>query len=177
MAGLVMLFACMMAATGTPCCRAIISSVSLGATVIGVPPSQVQVGGGGAAGSEPVISLFPGWYDPMPRPPPELPSGSLLARCGMDRLSTRLVEVPCGIDPVVSLRDELLEAKISEKRPESPLQLAAPSPINEMATNCGQTADRRDAHMMTRPHAKNTSERINNVAVNRPLSTAAENLI
>jgi hypothetical protein len=95
----------------------------------------------------------------------------------MDRLSTRLVEVPCGIDPVVSLRDELLEPKISEKRPESLLQLAAPSPINEMATNCGQTADRRDAHMMTRPHATNTSERINNVAVNRPLSTAAKNLI
>ena len=43
MAGLVMLLACMMAETGTPCWREIISSVSPGATVIGVPPSQVQV--------------------------------------------------------------------------------------------------------------------------------------
>jgi hypothetical protein len=43
-----------------------------------------------------------------------------------------------------------LEPNISEKRPESLLQLAAPSPINEMATNCGQRADQRDAHMVTR---------------------------
>ena len=56
MAGLVMLLACMMAETGTPCWREIISSVSPGATVIGVPPSQVQVGGGGAAASDPVTS-------------------------------------------------------------------------------------------------------------------------
>jgi len=47
MAGLVMLLACMMAETGTPCWREIISSVSPGATVIGVPPSQVKRGGGG----------------------------------------------------------------------------------------------------------------------------------
>ena len=36
--------------------------VSPGATVMGVPPSQVQRGGGGAGGeTEPVISLLPGW--------------------------------------------------------------------------------------------------------------------
>jgi hypothetical protein len=52
------------------------------------------------------------------------------------------------MEPVVSARDELLlEEKISEKRPESLLQLAAPNPINETATNRGQTADIRDAHI------------------------------
>src|SRR5580698_876485 len=60
MAGLVMLLACMMAETGTPCWREIMSKVSPGAIVIGVPPSQVQAGGGGAAGTEPVISVLPG---------------------------------------------------------------------------------------------------------------------
>jgi hypothetical protein len=78
------------------------------------------------------------------------------------------------MDPVVSLRDELLEPKISDRRPESLLQLAAPKPINETATNRGHKADRRDAHiMMTRPHATNTGGRINYVAVNRPLSDCA----
>ena len=52
----------MIAATGTPWRCAMLSTVSPGATVIGVPPSQVQVGGGGAAAcSEPVISPLPGW--------------------------------------------------------------------------------------------------------------------
>jgi len=68
----------------------------------------------------------------------------------MGRLSMRPVALPCGIEPVVSPCDELFEPKIFEKRPESLLQLAAPNPINEMATNCGQKADRRDAHMVTR---------------------------
>ena len=81
--------------------------------------------------------------------------------------------VLCGIDPVVSLREELLEPKILEKRLESLLQLAAPKPIKETATNRGHKADRRDAHIMTCPHATNTSGRINYVAVNRPLSVYA----
>ena len=105
MDGLVMLLACMMAETGTPCWREIISSVSPGATVIGVPPSQVQAGGGGAAGTEPVISVLRGSYDAMPWPPPEDPCGSTPARCGIGRLSTWPAGVLCGIDPVVSLRD------------------------------------------------------------------------
>jgi len=42
-----------------------------------------------------------------------------------------------------------LEPKPSPKRPESALQLAAPSAINEMATSCGQMADRGDTHMVT----------------------------
>ena len=33
------------------------------------------------------------------------------------------------------------------------VQLAAPNPINAMATTCGQTAELRDAHMITRSHA------------------------
>jgi len=48
------------AATGTPYFLEIVSSVSPGATVTGVPPSQVKAGGGGAAGSEPVTSPPPG---------------------------------------------------------------------------------------------------------------------
>ena len=57
-----MLLASMMAATGTPYRRDSVSRFSPGATVIGVPPSHVQTGGGGAAGGkEPVTSLLPGW--------------------------------------------------------------------------------------------------------------------
>jgi hypothetical protein len=61
--------------------------------------------------------------------------------------------VPCGIEPVASLREALSEPKTSEKRPESLLQLAAPNPINAMTTNWGPTAERRNAHMVTRSHA------------------------
>src|ERR1700685_3268722 len=105
----------------------------------------------------------------MPCPPPEDPCGSAPARCGNGRLSTWPAGVLCGIDPVVSLRDEL----VGPKRPASPLQLATPKPINETATIRGHKADRRDVHIMTRPHATNTSGRINYVAVNRPLSDCA----
>src|SRR5580658_10517151 len=97
-------FACMIAETGTLCCREIVSRVSPGPTVMGVPPSQVQVGGGGAAGSDPVTSPL-GSYDPMPRPPPDMP-GSAPARCGNGWLWTWPVELLCGIEPVVSFRDE-----------------------------------------------------------------------
>jgi hypothetical protein len=56
------------------------------------------------------------------------------------------------MEPVVSLCCALVEPK---KRSES-VQLAAPKPINEMATTRGQKADRRNAHMITRPHANTT---------------------
>jgi hypothetical protein len=65
------------------------------------------------------------------------------------------------MEPVTSPREDggLLDPKPSPKRPESALQLAAPNPINEMATTCGQMANRRDAHMVTHSHAtKGTSE-------------------
>src|SRR5258708_40211602 len=107
MAGLVMLFACMMAETGTPCWREIISSVSPGATVMGVPPSQVQAGGGGAAGIEPGTSAL-GWYDAMPCPPPEDPCGSAPARCRKCRPNTMPGGRPCGVGPEVSWRGESL---------------------------------------------------------------------
>jgi hypothetical protein len=75
------------------------------------------------------------------------------------------------MEPVTSLRADggLLELKPWLKRPESALQPAAPIPINEMATSCGQMADRRDAHMVIHSHATK-DERINNIAVNRALS-------
>src|SRR5271165_4000511 len=96
----------------------------------------------------------------MPRPPPDAPS-SAVARCGKGRLSIWLACVVCGIEPVTSLREDggLLEPKPSLKRPESALQPAAPSPINEMATSCGQMADLRDAHMVT--HSNATKGRAN----------------
>src|SRR5215831_9851753 len=98
----------------------------------------------------------------MPRPPPETPS----PRYGNERLSTRLGG--CGIEPVTSPRGRSLSK--SAKRLES-VQPAAPKPINATATTCGQTAERRDALMITRPHATITpSERINSVEVNRHLS-------
>src|SRR5580700_2590964 len=98
----------------------------------------------------------------MPRPPPEAPS-SALARFGSGRLSTWLAGAVCGIEPVTSLRadddDGEEEPKPSLKRPESALQLATAIPINEMATSCGQGADRRGARMVTRSNAiQRTSE-------------------
>src|SRR5579863_7011010 len=62
-AGLLMLLACIMAATGTPYRRDSVSSVSCERSVTGVPPSQLQDGGGGGAaagGSEPVTSELAG---------------------------------------------------------------------------------------------------------------------
>src|SRR5215831_18891081 len=98
----------------------------------------------------------------MPRPPPETPS----PRYGNERLSTRLGG--CGIEPVTLPRGRSLSK--SEKRLES-VQPTAPKPINATASTCGQTAERRDPHMITRPHATITlSERINRDGVNRRLS-------
>lgn len=83
-------------------------------------------------------------------PPPETPCVPALATGGSGRLTT---PPDCGaIEPVTALLLALPVPEKSENRPES-LQLAAPKPINEMATTCGQTADRRHAHMMTCPHA------------------------
>src|SRR5579863_4657435 len=60
-AGLLMLLDCMMTATGTPYRRDSVSSVSPARSVMGVPPSQLQEGGGSAAGgSEPVTSELAG---------------------------------------------------------------------------------------------------------------------
>ena len=147
-----MLFASMMAATGTPWRREMLSSVSPRATMIGLPPSQVQVGGGDAGVSDPVVSALPGWYDPMPRPPPEVPSPLAPARCGIGRLSTPPL-APCGIEPVASREELLSEPKISDRRPESLLQLAVANAINAMATTRGPKAEQRDAYMVTRSHA------------------------
>jgi hypothetical protein len=100
-----------------------------------------------------------------------MPSGSALESRGIGLLSMRLAGGGAGgIEPVVSLRGGLLEPK--SKRPESLLQLATPKPINETAAKRGQMADRRDALMILRPYATNTSGRINYVAVNRALSSA-----
>ena len=135
-----------------------ISSVSPGPTVIGVPPSQVQVGGGGRGGGDRAgdfaIAGLIGAHAVAA-------AGSAFdrrwPRCGSGRLSIWLAGAVCGIEPVTSPRADggLLEPKPSLKRPESALQLAAPKPINEMATSCGQMADRRDAHMVTHSHATN----------------------
>src|SRR5216684_3824862 len=80
--GGVRLLACMMAEAGTPWRREMLSTVSPGATVTGVPPSQVQwpLGAGlGAAATDPVTSIAgvgggpPGAYEAIPRPPPAMP--------------------------------------------------------------------------------------------------------
>src|SRR5579883_677323 len=91
----------------------------------------------------------------MPRPPPEMPeSGWALAMCGSGWLSTWLGGGFCGSEPVVSLRAALFVPNRSAKRPESLLQPAALNPSKETATNCGQRADRRDAHMVTRSYTQ-----------------------
>src|SRR5215469_1455136 len=48
--------------------------------------------------------------------------------------------------------DEFVELVKSPKRPES-AQPAAPNPINEMATSCGQMAGRGNARMVTHSYA------------------------
>src|SRR5258706_14305082 len=63
--GAAILLACMMAEAGTPWRRAMVSTVSPGATVTGVPPSQVQfeTGAGlsaGAGATDPVTSGLTG---------------------------------------------------------------------------------------------------------------------
>jgi hypothetical protein len=96
----------------------------------------------------------------MPWPPPDVPLSSALAKCGNGWLTTLLAGA-VWMEPVTSLREAggELEPIPSLKRPESALQLAAARPINEMATSCGQGADRGDADMVTHSHAtKRTSE-------------------
>src|SRR5882757_7058385 len=92
-AGEVMLFACMIAETGTPWRCAMLSMLSPGATVTAVPPSQLQfdaAGFGGGAATDPVTSGVAGaagrggltgaepydvgLYDAMPRPPRAMPA-------------------------------------------------------------------------------------------------------
>ena len=65
---------------------------------------------------------------------------------GVRKLNPHMHGAGCGIEPVVSFC-ELLELKISPKRDVSPLQLAAPNPINETATSRHQWADRRNSDM------------------------------
>src|SRR6185503_4615616 len=72
--------------------------------------------------------------------------------CGIGRLSTR-PSPPYGIEPVASREELLSEPKMSDRRPESLLQLAVPNPINAMTTTRGPRAERRNAHMVTRSHA------------------------
>src|SRR5690242_16378985 len=82
-----MLFACRIAFAGTPCRRAIESSVSPCATMIAVPPSQLQFCAAGAGWrgyddvlTEPVTSWRAGACEP---PTPALPpyDGSGSAEC------------------------------------------------------------------------------------------------
>jgi hypothetical protein len=96
----------------------------------------------------------------MPTPPPETPCAEAPATGGSGRLTTPPDSGRGVTEPVTAaLWLELSVPKTSENRPES-LQLAAPKPINEMATTCGQKADRRHAHMLTCPHATNATRAI-----------------
>jgi hypothetical protein len=102
-----------------------------------------------------VISAFGGWYDAMPLPPPDMPCVPACASGGIGLATMRFVGARCGIEPVTSAWFAFWEAKMSENRPES-VQPAAPNPINEMATACGQKAVQRQARMVTRSYATNT---------------------
>ena len=133
--------------------------VSPGATVIGVPPSQVQAGGGGAgrqrAGDVGIAA------DRTPcrgrRRRPLRPAPVSAATVGSRRAGRLL----CGIEPVVSLRDELLEPKISEA-PGSLLQFATPNRLTKRQPYAATRPTDATRHH-TRSHATNTSGRINNV--------------
>src|SRR6516165_5217857 len=125
-AGLLMLLACMMAATGTPCSRATISRVWPGRSVIGVPPSQVQ-----------------------------LDFGAEAARIAPFAASMRFAEALWAPRAGASLRetDEVLVGPNKSPKRDESAQPAAPNPINEMATSCGQMADRGDTRMVTHSYA------------------------
>src|SRR6516165_1465916 len=91
-AGGVRLLAFMMAGAGTPYRRAMVSMVSPGPTVTGVPPSQLQcpLGAGLGVVTAPVTSgasapaagaaVELGVYEAIPLPPPDTPV--LAAACG-----------------------------------------------------------------------------------------------
>src|SRR5580704_12678611 len=80
-------FACMIAADGTPYRRDSVSTVSPGATVTAVPPSQSQLcrAAAGAGLTAPVISddtgAGAGLYEAMPVEPIAVPGGSDNADC------------------------------------------------------------------------------------------------
>ena len=103
-------------------------------------------------GSEPVTSPLAGLVRAHAAAAAGGAIAAIAARCGSGWLSTRFVALRDRAGHVAA-RGAVSEAEDPEKRPESLLQPAAPRPINATATTCGQTAERRDAHMITRPHA------------------------
>src|SRR5262249_52243896 len=62
----------------------------------------------------------------------------------------RFAEAVCALIAVASPRDmdEVVGVNKSPKRPES-AQPAAPNPVNEIATSCGQMAGRENERMVT----------------------------
>jgi hypothetical protein len=91
----------------------------------------------------------------MPRPPPATATPSAVATGGIGLPSTESAPgagAPCRLEPALALRAALSEPIKLDNRSVS-VQLAAPNPINEMATTCGQMAHRSDAHMVTRSNA------------------------
>src|SRR5262245_32272445 len=149
------LLACTMAEAGTPWRREMLSTVSPGATVTGVPPSRLQwpPAPGLAAATDPVTSeagpcpgLLPGVYDAMPRPPPEAPvpvatvAGAPVPAGGSGWLSTRPVGVGCagGIEAVVSTR----AFGLSLNRSDSALHPAMPMAVNVSAAARGHDHER-----------------------------------
>ena len=159
----------MIADAGTPWRREMLSMVSPGATVTGVPPSQLQwpVGAGLGAATDPVTSAegvgappgVLGVYEAIPRPPPAMPwlaatvSGRAAigggAACAFTGGSGWLCTWPAGagwaagIDEVVST----LAFGLSPKRADSALHPATPMVINVSAAARGHD------------HGRNTSTR------------------
>src|SRR6188508_3771120 len=137
------------------------STVSPGATVIAVPPSQLQLPfAPGLRTTERVASgaaaLARAWVGPcntalLP------PAGAPGAGCGASgRLSTRLTGAPCcAIEPVAS--GTLTDTNgLSLNRDASPLQAATPMVVSASAATRGQHRARnisRTQDIATYPHA------------------------
>ena len=177
MAGLVMLLACMMRRAGTPCRRAIVSRVSPGSTVTGVPPSQVQAGGGGGGGERHRAGDFAvcGRADRSPcrgRRPTCRPVRRWrdAAAAGSRRGSAaRRLRNRTGH---VAARRWCWSRRIREARRSWRCSCAAPKPINEIGNQLrpdGRPTRRAHGYSLVR---NKHDERINIVAVNRPLSAS-----
>src|SRR5262249_15377577 len=128
-AGAVMLLACMMTDAGTPWRRAMVSMVSPAATVIAVPPSQLQLPDDvGLRSTDPVTS------EPAPA---FAATDGLMPQCGCGACAV----CACGIPAVGA--GLLREANgLSLKRVVSALQAATPTLTSASTTARGKNRER-----------------------------------
>src|SRR6516162_6979615 len=130
-AGAVMLLACMMTDAGTPWRRAMVSMVSPAATVIAVPPSQLQLPDApGLRTTDPVTS-------------------EAAERPGAEFTATDVAECACGICAVCACGSDAVSSELlweanglSLKRVVSALQAATPTLTSASTAARGENRER-----------------------------------